>query len=61
MIFWYGSPPYTHAPHELNPLVTRLKSFNTRAGHQVYTVGQINTYPLGIQATQVVTSEWLNT
>lgn len=37
----------------------RLKSFN-KPGHQVYTVGQINTYPLGIQATQVITSESLH-
>ncbi|KAH9913574.1 major facilitator superfamily domain-containing protein [Epithele typhae] len=33
-----------------------LKSFNTRAGHTVYTIGQINTYPLAIQAIQVVTT-----
>ncbi|EIW57174.1 MFS general substrate transporter [Trametes versicolor FP-101664 SS1] len=39
-----------------NSMIFWLKSFNTRAGHQVYTVGQINTYPLGIQATQVVTT-----
>jgi len=32
-----------------------LQSFNT-PGHQKYTVGQINTYPLGIQAIQVVTT-----
>ncbi|KAI0787375.1 MFS general substrate transporter [Fomes fomentarius] len=32
-----------------------LKSFNT-PGHQVFTIGQINTYPLGIQAIQVVTT-----
>ncbi|OBZ66170.1 Pantothenate transporter liz1 [Grifola frondosa] len=32
-----------------------LKSFNT-SGHTVYTIGQINTYPLGTQAVQVVTS-----
>ncbi|KAI1797076.1 MFS general substrate transporter [Ganoderma leucocontextum] len=30
-------------------------SFNT-PGHTVYTIGQINTYPLGIQAVQVVTT-----
>ena len=35
---------------------SRLKSFNT-PGHTVYTIGQINTYPLGIQAVQVVTSQ----
>ncbi|KAI0707068.1 MFS general substrate transporter [Earliella scabrosa] len=32
-----------------------LKSFNTPE-RQVFTVGQINTYPLGIQAVQVVTT-----
>ncbi|KAI0080980.1 MFS general substrate transporter [Panus rudis PR-1116 ss-1] len=32
-----------------------LQSFNT-PGHQVYTVSQINTYPLGIQAFQIVTT-----
>ena len=32
-----------------------LKSFNTPE-HQVYSVGQINTYPLGIQIVQVITS-----
>lgn len=34
----------------------RLQSFNTPE-HQKYTVGQINTYPLGTQAIQVVTSK----
>ncbi|KAH9885787.1 MFS general substrate transporter [Cubamyces lactineus] len=38
-----------------NSMIFWLKSFNT-PGHQVYTVGQINTYPLGIQAIQVVTT-----
>ncbi|KAI9000475.1 MFS general substrate transporter [Trametes punicea] len=38
-----------------NSMIFWLKSFNT-PGHQVYTVGQINTYPLGIQAVQVVTT-----
>ncbi|KAH9913576.1 MFS general substrate transporter [Epithele typhae] len=33
-----------------------LKSFNTRAGKEVYSVGQINTYPLPIYAVQVVTT-----
>ena len=33
-----------------------FKSFNT-PGHRVYSVGQINTYPLGIQTVQVITSE----
>ncbi|KAI0309610.1 MFS general substrate transporter [Amylostereum chailletii] len=32
-----------------------LKSFNT-PGHTVYTIGQINTYPLGIYATQIITT-----
>ena len=32
-----------------------LKSFNS-PGHQVYTVGEINTYPLGIQTVQIITS-----
>ncbi|CAL1717373.1 unnamed protein product [Somion occarium] len=32
-----------------------LQSFNT-SGNQVYTVGQINTYPLGIQGMQIVTT-----
>ncbi|KAI0351771.1 MFS general substrate transporter [Trametes cingulata] len=38
-----------------NSMIFWLKSFN-KPGHQVYTVGQINTYPLGIQAVQVVTT-----
>ncbi|RPD59697.1 MFS general substrate transporter [Lentinus tigrinus ALCF2SS1-6] len=38
-----------------NSMIFWLKSFNT-PGHQVFTVGQINTYPLGIQAVQVVTT-----
>jgi len=32
-----------------------FKSFNT-PGHRVYSVGQINTYPLGTQAVQIITS-----
>ena len=39
--------------------VLRLKSFNTPE-RQVFTVGQINTYPLGIQAVQVVTSKLID-
>ena len=35
-----------------------LKSFNTIEHRQVYSVGQINTYPLGIQTVQVITSEF---
>ncbi|KAI0819272.1 MFS general substrate transporter [Trametes gibbosa] len=38
-----------------NSMIFWLKSFN-KPGHQVYTVGQINTYPLGIQAVQVITT-----
>ncbi|TBU41641.1 MFS general substrate transporter [Dichomitus squalens] len=38
-----------------NSMIFWLKSFNT-PGRIVYTVGQINTYPLGIQAVQVVTT-----
>ncbi|KAM5539259.1 hypothetical protein V8D89_007132 [Ganoderma adspersum] len=38
-----------------NSMIFWLKSFNT-PGHTVYTIGQINTYPLGIQAIQVVTT-----
>ncbi|KAI0760983.1 MFS general substrate transporter [Trametes elegans] len=38
-----------------NSMIFWLKSFNS-PGHTVYTVGQINTYPLGIQATQVITT-----
>jgi ACS family pantothenate transporter-like MFS transporter len=34
-------------------LVCRLKSFNKKGHPPVYTVGQINTYPLGIYALQV--------
>lgn len=33
----------------------RLKSFN-KPGHTVYTISQINTYPLGTYAVQVLTS-----
>lgn len=35
----------------------RLKSFNTPE-HQVYTVEQINTYPIPIYAVQVVSSPY---
>ncbi|KAI0715821.1 MFS general substrate transporter [Cerioporus squamosus] len=38
-----------------NSMIFWLKSFN-KPGHQVFTIGQINTYPLGIQAVQVVTT-----
>ncbi|KAK7682553.1 hypothetical protein QCA50_014353 [Cerrena zonata] len=62
-------PPYSPRPFSLSVLYTQfnnsggpassmifwLQSFNT-PGHQVYTVPQINTYPLGIQAVQVVTT-----
>ncbi|EMD31479.1 hypothetical protein CERSUDRAFT_119703 [Gelatoporia subvermispora B] len=48
ILFNNGSGPSTS-------MIFWLKSFNT-PGHQVYTVGQINTYPLGIQAIQVVTT-----
>jgi len=34
-----------------------FESFNT-PGHQVYSVGQINTYPLGIETVQVITSDF---
>jgi len=36
--------------------ISRLKSFN-KPGHIVYTVGQINVYPIGIYSVQVVTSK----
>ena len=36
----------------------RLKSFNT-PGHTVFSIGQINTYPLGIYAVQIITSMFL--
>ena len=39
-----------------NANTLRLKSFKT-SRYTVYSIGQINTYPLGIQAIQVVTSE----
>ena len=51
--------PHCYLPlhnHSTDVFVLRLKSFNT-PGHTVYTIGQINTYPLGIQADQVVTSQ----
>jgi len=34
----------------------RSTSFFNEPGHVVYTIGQINTYPLGIYALQIVTS-----
>ncbi|THH21258.1 hypothetical protein EW146_g270 [Bondarzewia mesenterica] len=38
-----------------NSMIFWLKSFN-KSGHTVFTIAQINTYPLGIQAVQIVTS-----
>lgn len=35
-----------------------LKSFNT-PGHTKYSVGQINTYPLGQNVVQIVSSQYL--
>lgn len=35
----------------------RLKSFNTRAGRTVYTVGQINVYPIPMYVVQMLTSK----
>lgn len=35
----------------------RLKSFNTRAGRTIYTVGQINVYPIPMYVIQMLTSK----
>ena len=54
MIFWKGPFPILRLAY---PLMQhhRLKSFNTPE-HTVYSVGRINTYPLGIYSLQIVTS-----
>ena len=41
----------------MTSMIFWFKSFNT-PGHQVYSVGQINMYPLGIQTVQVITSRF---
>ncbi|PIL35309.1 MFS general substrate transporter [Ganoderma sinense ZZ0214-1] len=57
MIFWYLYPthPFSASRDAKTLILFRLKSFN-KPRHTVYTIGQINTYPLGIQAVQVVTT-----
>ncbi|TFK48144.1 MFS general substrate transporter [Heliocybe sulcata] len=55
---WTLVPLYILFNNGGNPstsMIFWLKSFNT-PGHTVYTVGQINLYPLGINAVQVVTT-----
>ena len=54
MIFWQYPLPILQLA---NLLIRhhRLKSFNT-PGHTVYTIDQINVYPLGIYSLQIVTS-----
>jgi len=42
-------------PASSNSMIFWLKSFN-KPGDQKYTVGQINTYPIGTQAVQIVTT-----
>ncbi|KAH9969935.1 major facilitator superfamily domain-containing protein [Russula compacta] len=39
----------------INSMIFWLKSFN-KPGHVVYTIGQINSYPLGIYSLQIVTT-----
>ncbi|KAL4249324.1 MFS transporter superfamily protein [Abortiporus biennis] len=46
---------FNNASGPASSMIFWLQSFNT-PGHQVYTVGQINTYPLGIQTVQVITT-----
>ncbi|RPD72453.1 MFS general substrate transporter [Lentinus tigrinus ALCF2SS1-7] len=52
---WHIYTLFNNGGGPANSMIFWLKSFNT-PGHQVFTVGQINTYPLGIQAVQVVTT-----
>ncbi|KAJ3557664.1 hypothetical protein NM688_g1349 [Phlebia brevispora] len=55
---WLLTPLYilfNNASGPSTSMIFWLQSFNT-PGHQVYSIGQINTYPLGIQAIQVVTT-----
>ncbi|GJE89809.1 MFS general substrate transporter [Phanerochaete sordida] len=55
---WLLTPLYVLFNNASGPstsMIFWLQSFNT-PGHQVYTIGQINTYPLGIYAVQVVST-----
>lgn len=55
---WLLTPLYVLFNNASGPstsMIFWLQSFNT-PGHQKYSVGQINTYPLGIQAIQVVST-----
>ncbi|KAI0741232.1 MFS general substrate transporter [Irpex lacteus] len=55
---WLLTPLYilfNNAGGPASSMIFWLQSFNT-PGHTKYTVGQINTYPIGIQAVQVVTT-----
>lgn len=53
MIFWYA---FLASSWFTSDLPRRLKSFNKKGQPPVYTVAQINTYPLGINAVQIVTT-----
>ena len=55
MIFWFDILPKSKWAYLLTGSC-RLKSFN-KPGHVAYTIGQINTYPLGIYALQILTSK----
>jgi len=46
---------YNNGAGGMTSMIFWLKSFN-RPGHIVYTIGQINTYPIGIYSVQVVTT-----
>ncbi|KAF9650416.1 MFS general substrate transporter [Thelephora ganbajun] len=55
---WFLTPLYILFNNGTGPatsMIFWLKSFNT-PGHRVYSVGQINTYPLGIQTVQIITT-----
>lgn len=59
-LLWYSGTLPNDSTHAcILTRYHRLKSFNT-PGHTVYSIGQINTYPLGINAIQVVTSKCLD-
>ncbi|KAI0950668.1 hypothetical protein AcW1_007918 [Taiwanofungus camphoratus] len=55
MRHFHCHPKFNNGAGPSTSMIFWFKSFN-KPGHQVYTVGQINTYPLGQNAVQVVTT-----
>ncbi|KAK0194100.1 MFS general substrate transporter [Armillaria mellea] len=52
---WHLYTLFNNGNGPTNSMIFWLKSFNTKT-HTVYTVGQINCYPLGINVVQVITT-----